>query len=223
MSWSGQHTQKTGVAIAGAYLKLWESPDVQREYIQQHMTQGQVYSHWGPVNDEVNLEKSQIESMLANRTVYHADMSRSDQQQHKQTSSPAAQGTSQGGTKAENVCEGASGSAKVQSDSSAHAEHSSAKPLSDVATSLQVWQKTLQCPGVELQAAGMLQQERTAAAKEHNRQVLATAGLEALGRQESVDGDGGKEGGARKGGKRQRSGGTVKKMLEKVMRKQVRS
>lgn len=184
------------------------------------MTQGQVYSHWGKVDDEVHLDRSQIESMLANRTVFHTDMSTTAQQKREKTQNSTEVETKQDGTGV--TCIGASGStaAPVQPAEAAHAEQSKdvragREASADVGKSPEGRPRSNQGSGIELQAAGMSQQEKTAAAKEHNRRVLARAGLEALGRQESVDGDVAEGSGAQK---RQKAGGTVKK-LEKMMRK----
>jgi hypothetical protein len=150
-----------------------------------------VYNHWGRVDDEMNLEPSQIESMLARRVVYHAQMSHTKKSYEKKSKSgtPGNDSSTQNEEKAEQSAVGTA--------------------------SAQVQPKRQTDSRVELQAAGMTQQERTAAAKEHNRRMLARAGLEALGR--SVDGD--EHEGSEGRQKRKRSGGTVQK-IQKIMRKQ---
>jgi hypothetical protein len=207
-------------AAAGAYLKLWESADVQREYLQQHMTQGQMHSHWGRVDDEVNLDKAQIEDLLARRTVYHADIVRSDRQQCKRPRSAAAISTEAEGKESSETCQGVSGARAaagqpaVESQNNA-SEASRAHVSPAVGHSLQ--DEANGRTRVELQAAGMSQQEKAAAVREHNRQLLARAGVEAIGRQhQTVDID---SAGERSGNsKRRRAGGTVQK-LERMMRK----
>lgn len=182
------------------------------------MTQGQVYSHWGKVDDEVHLDRSQVEGMLALRTVYHADMSRSTQQRGAGTARAAAHPSSNDDKAAATRCASASGSAAVQADAASCAQTSRqpegrarVEAVDGVDAGAEAQVKCMHTSGVQLQAAGMSQQEQAAAAKEHNKRVLATAGLEAVGRQDAVDGGGGAH-------KRQRAGGTVKK-LEKMMRK----
>lgn len=214
---------RTQYALAGAYLKLWESKDLQREYIQQHMTQGQVYSHWGKVDDEVHLDSSQVEGLLARRTVYHADMSRSAQQKREGSTSVAAY-VKRDSTGTEARCEGASDTVAVPGDVTTCAQTSGppegrarVKAASGVGACPQTQAEKRRNSGVELQGAGMSQQEKSAAAREHNKRVLAKAGLEALGVQGALDGDGME---ARGANKRHKAGGAVKK-LEKMMRKKL--
>ena len=64
---------------AGDYLRLWESYEAQMEFVQQHMRQGQVYSHWGRVDDDVQLERGHIEALLAQRAVFHDSLEPSAQ------------------------------------------------------------------------------------------------------------------------------------------------
>lgn len=69
----------TAAVHAGDYLRLWESYEAQMEFVQQHMRQGQVYSHWGRVDDDVQLERGHIEALLAQRAVFHDSLEPSAQ------------------------------------------------------------------------------------------------------------------------------------------------
>eukprot|EP00892_Ulva_mutabilis_P000346 jgi/Ulvmu1/10311/UM060_0113.1 len=62
---------KAPVLPAGDYLRLWDSYESQMEFVQQHMTQGQVYSHWGRVDDDVQLDRAHVENLPAQRAVFH--------------------------------------------------------------------------------------------------------------------------------------------------------
>lgn len=184
---------------------------MQREYLQQHMTQGQMHSHWGRVDDVVNLDASQIENMLASCAVYHDVVSsrkRKAEAGTKRTEGPED-------TKMRKL-----GTSHATEETDAHSnvdKHSTvAEPGEESSTpvveSAKVKRNTNQGQHLELQAEGMSQKERTAAAREHNKRVLAAAGLAAVGREETLDGSS-TEGQVQK---KKKSGGAVKK-LEKMM------
>jgi hypothetical protein len=59
------------VVPAGDYLKLWDTKQQQLDYIKHHMTQGQLYNHWGRVDDDLTLDAKQVEDMLALRPVFY--------------------------------------------------------------------------------------------------------------------------------------------------------
>jgi hypothetical protein len=209
---------------AGAYLTLWESEEVQRDFLAQHQTQGQVYSHWGHADGEVRLEREQLESLLARRTVFLADAARTKRSadaEHTQRSADAEHTH----RSADAAC---ARSAKcARSDGAATAVHSEGADAADGAC------EPAEAPGAAAEAqpqaqpgwpallsAGMSQKELRAAAKEHNMRVLAQAGMEAVGRQDRPGTDSA-EGNATQ--KARRSGSGTRKKLESMMRKMARS
>lgn len=56
---------------AGDFLKLWENEQSQMAHATQFLQAGQVYNHWGRVNDDITLDKKTVEDMLAFRTSFY--------------------------------------------------------------------------------------------------------------------------------------------------------